>query len=148
MRFLIIVLLMVLLPLRGWTGDAMAISMAAVELVAVQQAPNATKNRAAQHLDTAASASFGSKTERQAMQTAERLAQLDTEHCGDHATPADPRAKGPCGSCALCVACHGAAIQTLHLNMLPASPSRPVPSLARQGFASADAALSQKPPIS
>jgi hypothetical protein len=46
------------------------------------------------------------------------------------------------------MACHMSAIQGGTVAMASLPFHRPAPVLARQSFASADAALSQKPPIS
>ena len=53
-----------------------------------------------------------------------------------------------CGSCAACVACHLSAIQPSTPLVQAFSTPRFAPLLGQRNFASADAALSQKPPIS
>jgi hypothetical protein len=135
-------LLIALLLLRGWMGEAMATDMAAAWL---QPAQSATKTIAANARESWAQATFY-----------HQIANSDTPHASHGAgdcvdqplkTAAQP-AGAHCSAHAACQACFTLAPTAA------VAPLAPVfTALARFGdaaarFASADAATSQKPPIS
>jgi len=143
MRVLLFILMLTLLPLRGWMGDAMATSMAVAELQAAASAKTAIHSIADQASKTMASVGFDVKnTSNHAVSAMSdcaghtAAAQTDTDNA-DHCTP-----------CSACGACHSASMS---------SPA-PVWAAAVHGstplvwpadaFFSADAAPGQKPPIS
>ncbi|MFC5519596.1 hypothetical protein [Polaromonas jejuensis] len=152
MRFLLFALMIVLLPLRGWVGDAMATEMALAQL---QHPSSATKNIAVDTHETRAETHFHHEIampdrvhELQAANHTHEAQAIDD--CAGHA-PDDASSHltdGHCGACAACQACHtvGLSSSTADLNLVVNSPTLPH-SLAAQ-FASAEAALGQKPPIS
>jgi len=139
MRHLLLALLIALLPLRGWVGDAMATQMAAGQL---------------QHQQTQAAspASHGHEA-MDAMHAGHEEASTEvsvTLH--DCAGPADESsshaADGHCETCAACQACHTVALSPTAPGVMPAFSAPTLPRPATDSFASADAALRQKPPIS
>lgn len=137
-----------LLLLRGWVGDAMATGMAAGHL---QQLSLATEFVAAHDHGSMAEAHFDHKM---ASEPAESMvhAAATPPDCAGHASgqTSDPMTSedGHCAACAACQACNTALLSpvtasTASLAIPPALPRSPA---AR--FASAVAALGQKPPIS
>jgi hypothetical protein len=117
-RLILTLLLIVLLPLRSWAGDAMAIQMAAQPATVIQSEAHAIP-----------------------------LASADTVDCAGHTDTAVESAPH-CSTCASCQVCFNLAIVPpvvqLHTETLRFSAPTPV----RVRFASADIALGQKPPIS
>jgi hypothetical protein len=145
MRHLLLALLIALLPLRGWVGDAMATQMAAGQIQHSQsqehgQQHDATKT-IADHQDGALAAGhFGHE------ETATSVAEPD---CAGHSTSGDTHsADGHCESCATCQACNTVALSLMGPDLSPVFQSLVLPLPAADHFASADAALRQKPPIS
>jgi len=133
-----------LLLLRGMVGDAMATGMAAGHL---QRVSDATEFVAAHVHETRADGHFGHETAAESM-THPAATPPD---CAGHAAgeASDPMtATGHCESCAACQACNTVALSpvtasTASLAIPPALPRSPAAQ-----FASAVAALGQKPPIS
>ena len=151
MRALIFAVMITLLLLRSWTGDVMASGTAGASRLhpARQRQPYAIKIIATQAYSTRASAHFFSKSSRQALPAA--LHGLQTaHHCAEHsasdASPASPFAKS--AACGTCPACHGMALPAAAASLLLAFGPRMQPAALSTRFASADAAPSQKPPIS
>lgn len=137
MRFFVLVLMVVLLPLRGWAGDAMATQMA--------NAAVATKAGAARAHEIRAVDSFDHQNEDfeapQAMadchQQASTHSQTDETANNDH-----------CGTCQACQACHTVALFPSSLDVMTSfTPPQLRPTHAA-AFTSAATALGQKPPIS
>jgi len=140
MRFLLLALMIALLPLRGWVGDAMAMQMMDSALQAPGFATNSIAHRAdvkrheagfdahhaaATHADCPGHASLAD-------------APMDKQH---HADGAD------CSTCSVCQICHTVALTpvTLHIaaTLLPAGQ----PQASSHHFASAERAPGFKPPI-
>jgi hypothetical protein len=147
MRHLLLALLIALLPLRGWVGDAMATQMAAGQIQHSQsqqhgQQHDATKMIADDQDGILAAAHFDHEETAEALQAAE-------PDCAGHSTGESTHAAdGHCESCAACQACNAVALSLTGPDLSPVfiSLARPLP--AADPFASADAALRQKPPIS
>ena len=154
MRVLVLALMIALLPLRGWAGEVMATEMASSQIVGThKQADSATELVAARARIHWATATFeGQKTvfgaqnpifetnhtKTSAMHDCEGLAKAD------EAGPADAH----CDSCSACQACHTVALSTAAVSLNLTFSSRTLPRPAAADFASATAALGQKPPIS
>ena len=120
MRFLIVALMIFLLPLRGWTGDAMATHMAS-------QAVSSPTAEGPVHKAGAAADCAGHEASDPSDSTVLKNASGET--------------------CQACQACHTVALSgnsTLD-SVLFAAPIPPLLMAAQ--FTSADAALGQKPPI-
>ena len=143
MRHLLFALMIALLPLRGWVGDVMATEMAVPKAAQLQ---NATEMVATHAQGAGASGHFDhASTEPAAAQPVP----VPVPDCAGHgAGENSPMADAHCESCAACQACHTVALSPL----TPVTPSvMAPPALPRSPathFASATAALGQKPPIS
>jgi hypothetical protein len=140
-------LLIALLLLRGWIGEAMATDMAASWL---QPAQSATKTIAAHAYGTWARASFYHQTASSGLAHAGHGAgaMAGAGDCADQPldTGAQP-AGGHCGVHGACQACYTLApsAAVAQLALVVGALTRPSTAAAR--FASADAASDQKPPI-
>lgn len=139
MRHLLLALLIALLPLRGWVGEVMATEMATS---GVAQLQIATKT-VADHLHPA-----GGNPHFYHASPQEQVAQAVPDCAGHGAAQNAAGADAHCDTCTACQACH-----TLALSPLATSPGAVVfaPAVPRSSaahFASALAALGQKPPIS
>ena len=153
-RVLLIIVMIALLPLRGWAGEVMATEMASSQVVrAHAQTEYATELVASGiriNWDTTdledKKTAFGAQnpifetnhTKTSAMHDCEGLAKAD------EAGPADAH----CDSCSACQACHTVALSTEAVSLNLTFSSRTLPRPAAADFASAAAALGQKPPIS
>jgi len=148
MRFLLLALMIALLPLRGWMGDVMATDMAASQGQARQIAAKTT----APHAHNAGKTGHvhHEMTAPEAMQADAQpdtpSASASSPDCLDHAS--DASAHGQCGSCPTCQACHTVALSPAALTPRPVFHPFALPVSAAAQFASAEAALGQKPPIS
>jgi hypothetical protein len=126
MRHLLFALLIALLPLRGWMGDAMATQMAAGQL----------QHQPMQTVDSAHAEPHAENTP-----PLHDCAGQDD----DGSTQADG---GHCKTCAACQACHTVALSRAGPGLMPVLSAPGLPRTAADLFASADAALRKKPPIS
>ena len=143
MRILLFILMLTLLPLRGWTGDAMATSMAVAELQAAASPVAAIHSIADMANKSAAETGFDAKD-------LSSHAVSVVSDCTGH-TVSDNMAShddGHCTPCAACGACHAASMSTETLRGLPAVHGSVPAAWSKDTFFSADAAPSQKPPIS
>jgi hypothetical protein len=147
-RHFIFVLMIALLPLRGWVGDAMATQMAVhslhqagLESSSSHQSPEflATETIAASAVNTSATGSF----DHHATPAHDAMPADCLEHTG---TGAD--SGSGCPDCAFCQACHTVALTGAEPNLSSATHPSALPQPATAQFASAEAALGQKPPIS
>ena len=158
MRHLVLALMIILLPLRSWMGDAMATSMAVGQLTAFQAVQNkatagATETIATHTHETGEMAHNGLKNaDFQALGDAEPLANAQTAHeCATHTTNAVDGFENSgmdCGSCSSCQACHAVALSPVVEKPIAIFKLMALPEAATLPFASAETALSQKPPIS
>ncbi|CAN5200788.1 hypothetical protein BH10PSE16_BH10PSE16_35660 [soil metagenome] len=142
MRPLFFVLMIAVLLLRGWMGDAMANDMALAPLqhphAASQPQQFATKTIAAHAHGTSAHAHFDT----------EFAAQAAHDCAGHAAEDTAPAEAAHCPSCDVCQACHSAALIPASADASAAFDPRTPPHAKFARFASADAARGQKPPIS
>jgi hypothetical protein len=123
MRVLLLILAIVLLPLRGWVGDAMM-------LAPVQQATQA----AAGHAMHATHAMHTSDVDAHGI-----------DHSGMHGDTESPH---PHATCDTCQFCHSVAMTAWPEVPMPAEAPRHAPVAQAVVFASAEAAQGFKPPIS
>jgi hypothetical protein len=132
MRLFVIIVLMALLPLRGWAGDGMAIRMAS-SMASHHDAAPAQTVVASEHTDC---------VEHAKMVGAQATVNQDRAATG----PASP---DHCSTCPTCQACFSVGLLVPTIN-LPAQLPRTSFQQDRTAavFASADLAHSQKPPIS
>ena len=150
MRRPLFIAMIFLLLLRGWAGDAMATGMAAGQL----HAPSVATEIIAVH---AYEARAGGHSDHQTVRLAENepmahLAALSSD-CNGHAAgatsdPTTQEAGGHCESCAACQTCHTVALSPLSCRTASATAPPALPQSPAARFASAIAALGQKPPIS
>ncbi len=177
MRRYLFLLLIALLPLRGWAASAQAMDMAinlavsssghaavasalAATTAALQGAQAISSSHARGHERgpthdrshaTGADHHHAANTADEALSVAlAHPPQSDTRHCHDAPAgdmPASTGHDGGCGNCQACQACHTVGL-TPESALLPALPLASA-TLPRAGavFASATAALAQKPPI-
>jgi membrane protease subunit (stomatin/prohibitin family) len=139
MRLFVIIVLMALLPLRGWAGDGMAIRMAIVM----------TSSMAGQHGGGPAQATASTQVAAEHADCVEHanMATAQSAAAGDKA--AKPASPDHCSTCPTCQACFavGLLVPTIELPaQLPHTSF--LHDRAVAVFASADLAHSQKPPIS
>jgi len=148
MRFLVLALMIALLPLRGWVGDAMATGMAAGQILHLQVATEllgSDTNFAAVHRTAPSGRAVGSAN----LGSDPKNSLVTAPDCAGHASDESAQeASGHCDACPACQACHTVALSHLetHGASMAIPPALPHSSAAQ--FASAVAALSQKPPIS
>jgi hypothetical protein len=147
MRHFLLALLIALLPLRSWVGDAMATQMAAGQVQHSQsqlhgQQHDATKTIAEYQDGALAEGHFDHEEVAEAPPTAE-------PDCAAHSANGDAStADSHCESCAACQACHTVALSLMGSSAGPVFTSLALLYPAAELFASADTALRQKPPIS
>ncbi len=127
MRILLLALMIALLPLRGWVGDAMA----------MEQVPGAP----------------GGVHATATMPHEPHEAQPCHEQAGEaHAAPVDEdsssHAGGDCASCTVCQICHSVALTGLHPLVRAATLPTVAPHTYTVLHASAERAPGFKPPIS
>ncbi len=141
MRYLVVLLIIVLLPLRSWAADGMATQMAGSQI--------AIESGAARAHNTGATASFDGK--KQSLNTVKvvpdchenALAQRAAEGNIDKANSL----AGHCDTCVACQACHTVALTPVLPGVTIAFTSLQLRQTSSAMFTSADAALGQKPPI-
>lgn len=142
MRHLLLIFMIALLPLRAWTGDAMATGMLAAQ-VQVQVQQQTVAKPVAAHAHEA-----GTEAHQDTETVLAQIAQTAAD-CSGHASGADGHAADThCESCAACQACHTVALTTTALGPRPVFNAPTRLSAAAAPFASADMAHGQKPPIS
>lgn len=121
-RIALLLVLLLLLPARGWAGDVMAVRMAAG--VAQALAHPAVRPAAAPD-------------------------ECHEHHGGHHAEAAPEASAQPdaCTTCQVCQACHAPVLTSALPGLLPAPPAVP-PQTAEQQHTSAERTPGFKPPIS
>lgn len=131
MRFFVLLLLVLLLPLRGGMGDAMAISAAPTEHA----------------LQDCAGHSGSAKAHTQNTHAHDTHAN-EQVHADLAAEPVATTVKADCDACSACQTCHAVALvfSAAEVSALPAPHA--APAAVGLQFASAPAARDQKPPIS
>jgi len=142
MRLFVLALMMVLLPLRGWTGDAMATDMASQQMYQTTASKADAHEGHQNHEAHSNHANHETLTEVTAS-SAHGLshADFDQTHDADHSA-------GTCESCSVCQACHNVALLLTSDDLKPFVDTLWTPTELADPYASADAALDQKPPIS
>jgi hypothetical protein len=138
MRRYLYVLLILLLPLRAWIGDAMATQMAFPA--------------SAHHATAQATADHGHGDDARSTAHAPPMVLAMPTGAGDcsgHASQNEASSlddTAHCGACAMCQTCHTVAVLAV-VQFPAAGQSRPAaPLFAAIGFTSADRALALKPP--
>ncbi|MDO8458964.1 MAG: hypothetical protein Q7K57_41265 [Burkholderiaceae bacterium] len=146
MRRFSFVLLIALLLLRGWMGEAMATGMAMAPL---QPPPSATQTAAAHTHEISAQAHFDHATaESEAFYEAQAAHDCNGDPASDDPCHAGHAGQAHCDTCAACQACHTVALTPSAASAHPVFSARAVPRAKAAFFASADTGTGQKPPIS
>ena len=140
MRHLLLIIMIALLPLRGWAGDAMATNMAAIQ--AQHLSLNATKGIAIGDYQTDVKVHFDSETA--ATKTTSVAADCSGHDSGNVSFEDDTH----CDSCSACQACHTVALSLTSIDAIAAFNVSTLPCAAAAQFASAPVLLGKKPPIS
>ena len=148
MRRLLLILMIALLPVRGWVGDVMAMDMAmeivAQKLVTIELVANNVHS-------TRATGQFNGENRPAAQgECAEHAANalIHSTSVADGASSADDATSGHCNTCGVCEICHTVAMANPMASNPPDFIPHTLPSIGSTRFASALTALSQKPPIS
>lgn len=137
MRTLLLALMIALLPIRGWLGDAMAVEMVrhslpAASVVAEEASPASVAADAHCH---------------EAMEAADSgmdaMAHHDDGNSSDHGTDHQG-----CGTCTACQVCHTVALGGMPFVDIAHSAPQAPPAARAARFASAEPVLGLKPPIS
>ncbi|WP_394791217.1 hypothetical protein [Rhodoferax sp.] len=132
MRRFILILMIALLPLRSWVGEAMAMDMQL-------QHPLAMQNIAASADKSSASAAFNAEMP---------MTHTDCPGHAEAAKSASDSSPSHCGTCPLCQMCHSAAAPAPSVVPPAAWLRHALPFAGQTRFASAAAAFALKPPIS
>jgi hypothetical protein len=136
MRPLVLALMIVLLPLRGWAGDAMVTQMASAVIATQTAASLAHETLDRTYFDDQNQTLVAAPVKPDCHEQVASHQETDQTESNDH-----------CGTCLSCQACHTIAVLSspLEVSASFASPSlRPSRAVA---FTSAASALGQKPPI-
>ena len=145
MRFLLIALMIILLPVRGWMGDVMAMEMAVGSVTAI--------NKGAAHAySTGSTGQLGINLADSHVQCPDHAGMLmdmgaDVNDGANAAPSEDSAALDPCSHCSACQICHSIALMVATpLLAALAQPHQLRPASGLQ-FASATTAPHLKPPI-
>lgn len=141
MRTLLLALMIALLPIRGWLGDAMAVEMVrhslpAASLVAQEASPASVAADAHCHEAMGAADDSG-------MDTMAHHHDDGNSSGNDHGTDHQG-----CGTCTACQVCHTVALGGMPLVDIAHSAPQAPPAAHAARFASAEPVLGLKPPIS
>lgn len=128
MRHLLLALLVALLPLRGWVGDAMATGLLAQQVAAAQHAAETSDV-------TPATGALAHQKQPPAAECPGHPAATDGSDSTQH-------------NCTACNICHALAFVPVVAMPLPDVIPAAVPHPGTRAFSSAEAAASFKPPIS
>ncbi|MCR6476764.1 hypothetical protein NU688_11455 [Variovorax sp. ZS18.2.2] len=138
MRTLLLALMIALLPIRGWLGDAMAVEMVRHSLPAaslVAQEASAASVAVDAHCHEAMDAADSG------MDTMAH--HHDEGNSSDHGTDHQG-----CGTCTVCQVCHTVALGGTPLIDIVHGAPQVLPTAHAARFASAEPVLGLKPPIS
>jgi hypothetical protein len=140
MRLLFVILLIALMPLRSWAGDAMAIQMAGG---ALSGGPAAVAPLSSVHDDCP-----GHHGPSASQTLAVDAAMVVVADAHAHAETLADGAQNHCGNCAFCQACFTVALMGLPGEIAPWMAHSNPPRAGLKSFTSAEIALGNKPPIS
>ncbi len=152
MRTLLLALMIVLLPIRGWLGDAMAVEMArhAMPAIASAAAPVSESVAAGAHCHEA---TMGAGDDMPGMAS---MTDMAMDHVAAHDVAddrgnpqnhADTGHQG-CGTCTACQVCHTVALSGLPATAISHAAPQAPPAFHTARFASAEPVPGLKPPIS
>lgn len=130
MRLLLLILMIALMPLRGWAGEAMSVAMAAEQLMMVHETPSDIGKTNAAHPDCMGHSGH------------------ETTATGDSGDAEGDQVAGHCPTCSACQVCSSAALALqIRIPLLLAAPHG-LPSVGGISYTSAEPAPGFKPPIS
>jgi len=133
MRTLLLALMIALLPIRGWLGDAMAVEMVRHSLPAAAEAVPMASAATEAHCH-------------EAMEAGDSV-HMDMSGHGSHGDDNGTDHQG-CGTCTACQVCHTVALGGMPLvDIAHGAPQAP-PADRSARFASAEPVAGLKPPIS
>ncbi|PHM20621.1 MAG: hypothetical protein CK604_06805 [Curvibacter sp. PD_MW3] len=144
MRILLLALMIALLPLRGWVGDAMAVEMVAsalndTEIATDFAAPHADNTRPeAEYHAQATAMAHADCPGHTAMMTSSDSPADDMQH---------PVHAADCATCAACQICHTVALTPVAWHIGTYALPAVQPQASSHHFASAERAPGFKPPI-
>jgi hypothetical protein len=136
--------MIVLLPLRGWTGDAMATQMASMTITS-----SAIESGAARVHEMGPAASVDHQN--QVLEAAPAMPDCHEQAAAQSKTIAPASSatdNNHCGTCQACQACHTLALSPSPVEAMASFASPQLRPTSAAVFTSAAAALGQKPPIS
>ena len=139
MRHLFLIIMIALLPLRGWVSDAMATGMAATQ---AQQTQAVATKIVATHTGAASAKTHFD------LETMTAAADPTAADCSGHVLAAKSHAADThCESCSICQACHTVALSPVAAGVSAAFNLGTLPRAAAAQFASAQTALGEQTPI-
>lgn len=134
MRRWLLVFLVLLLPVRGWVGEAMAGQMLQERVAQVQMAQAHGGHQQLHHVD-------------QAHHDGSAAGTPHAHHGLVASAPADTgSAHGDCGTCAACQVCSSVALSPSVPTIPAGAFSQPRPQAIQRSFTSAEALHAFKPP--
>ena len=136
MRYLVLVLMIALLPLRGWAGEVMATQMAASAVAIEAGASDAH--------EIGGKASF---IHQKQMFESSNVTSDCHEQLSSHQDTSNATNSEHCATCPACQVCHTVALSLPSLDVTISFASPQLGQTSASTFTSADAALGQKPPI-
>ena len=148
MRYLVLLVMIVLLPLRGWAGDSMATQMAMPKAMTVSVSQIAIESGVAKANKNWAKNTFEHQKQNKPDCHENTAGPSAVEVTASHGAGSNhgENFQGNCQACQACQACHTAALLPALLE-ISANSSSPQMHATHTAFTSAAAALGQKPPI-
>ena len=134
MRPLLLAIMIVLLPIRGWLGDAMAVEMVRHSLPAAMEAATVASAAAEAHCHEAMDADAGGD-----------IAMAMSAHGSSNTSHNDHQG---CGTCVACQVCHTVALGGMPLVAIVHGAPQASPAAHAARFVSAEPVQGLKPPIS
>ena len=145
MRYLVLLVMIVLLPLRGWAGDSMATQMAMPKAITLSVSQIAIESGAAKAHKNWATNTFEHQKQNKPDCHENTAGPSTIEVTASHGADSNHGGNFQ-GNCQACQACHTAALLPALLE-ISANSSSPQMRATHPTFTSAAAALGQKPPI-
>lgn len=146
MRVFFLALMILTLPIRGWTADVMGIQMA------MEKASSHAVVASGHHQNAITIIAINDHSSGATVDFHPQISAQTANDCAGHAAAAvvgsGPASDSHCGACAACQTCHSVAITTAAAPVAPLLSASALQQIVSDSFASASPVLSQKPPIS
>lgn len=139
MRTLFLALMIALLPVRGWLGDAMAIEMVRHSMPAAEAVAGVAQAATEAHCHEAGD---------MAMNAMDNASHADHAMADGHGGDGDHASHQGCGTCTACQVCHSVALGGTELPGIAHDAPQAAPAAPAARFASTEPFLGLKPPIS